>query len=69
MLAPISVLQRVGPLLRDDREMGEYTRDASRQRGVSTWSMQRSYLEDNWGDPVSSLQESVRKRFEPEAEE
>jgi hypothetical protein len=28
------------------------------------WSMPRSYLEDNWGDQVSSIKESVRRRLE-----
>jgi hypothetical protein len=31
--------------------------------------MLRSYLEHIWGDPVTSLQESVKRGLEPEAEE
>jgi hypothetical protein len=27
----------------------------------SKWSLQRGYLEDNWGDQVSSVRESVKK--------
>jgi hypothetical protein len=37
------------------------------KRGVSTWSVQRSYLEDDRGDPVSSIRKYVKKGLEPEA--
>jgi hypothetical protein len=28
------------------------------------WFVPRSYLEDNWGDPVSSVRESVKRGLE-----
>jgi hypothetical protein len=31
----------------------------------STWSVPRSYKEENWGDPVSSVRESVKSGLEP----
>jgi hypothetical protein len=34
------------------------------KRGVSTWSVQRSYLKDNWGGPVRSVRESVKRELE-----
>jgi hypothetical protein len=34
------------------------------KRGVSTWSVPRSYIEDNWGVPVSSVRESVKRGLE-----
>jgi hypothetical protein len=83
-----TILQRVEPLLCDDREIGKYTRAVSRQRlgkhvpagknrraaieillGVSTWSVPRSYLEGDCGDPVSSVRESVKRGLEPDADE
>jgi hypothetical protein len=39
------------------------------KRGIPKWSVPRSYVEDNWGKPVSSVRESVKKLLEPEAEE
>jgi hypothetical protein len=72
-------------LLCDYREIGEYTRDVSRQRlgkhfpaatnrratidvllerSVSMWSVPRSYLEEKWGDQISSVSESVKKGLE-----
>jgi hypothetical protein len=35
------------------------------KRDVSTWSVQRSYLEDNRCDTVSSVRESVERGLEP----
>jgi hypothetical protein len=34
------------------------------ETSVSTWSVPRSYLEYNWGDPVSSVRESVKRALE-----
>jgi hypothetical protein len=31
------------------------------KRGVSMWSVSRSSLEDTWGDPMSSVWESVKR--------
>jgi hypothetical protein len=36
---------------------------------VPAWSVPRSYKDNNWGDQVSSVRESVRRGLEPEAEE
>jgi hypothetical protein len=43
--------------------------DYSNGNGVSAWSVQRSFLEDNGGDSVSSVWESVKRGLEPQAEE
>jgi hypothetical protein len=34
------------------------------KRGVSTWSVPRSYKKGNWGDQVSSVREPVKRGFE-----
>jgi hypothetical protein len=39
------------------------------KHGVSTWSVPRSYLEDNWGASVCSVRECVKTGLELEAEE
>jgi hypothetical protein len=66
-LVPVLLMQRVEPLLCDDREVGEYTRAVSGQRlgkHVPAATNRRAttgcfYVvraeEDNWGDTVSSV--------------
>jgi hypothetical protein len=39
------------------------------KRCVSTWSVPRSCLEDNWSDPISSLRDFMKSGLEPEAGE
>jgi hypothetical protein len=39
------------------------------KQGVPTWFVPSSYLEENWGHPVSPIRESVKGGLELEAEE